>query len=269
MTARNTVDAINCILYRKSVALSATQPNTNKLNGRPFHFIRRNKFEDRAYRVSPRYEKIRGVNFYLDIAILTEAPDMVIVAIASVQCEDVVTKPDPKGCLVAIIFSSGFGEIKNVSFKMEQQLLHAAPQSRIRFCGLNNLGFVNSFNKLSATSNQYSDQIPISNLVAFATRFGAFSIGFTALARNGGIGIGYFVNTGNQVDISLMDVLEVAIDAECIKFVAAYLGWFCKGDTLICLVNKGMSFGKPLIVTKVRGKATGARNITARWGESL
>ena len=117
MTARNTIDAINCILYRKSVALSATQPNTNKLNGRPFHFIRRNKFADQAYRVSPRYEKIRGVNFYLDITILTEAPDMVIVAIASVQCEDVVTKPDPKGCLVAIIFSSGFGEIKNVSFK--------------------------------------------------------------------------------------------------------------------------------------------------------
>ncbi len=111
MLAKSRSDAIKCMLYPKSVAIIGASPDTNKLNGRPFHFMRRDKFKGRIYLVNPRYDDIDGVTCYPDIASLPEAPDMAIIAISASRCIETVTQLGEKGCPVAVIFSSGFGEM--------------------------------------------------------------------------------------------------------------------------------------------------------------
>ena len=266
MLAKSRSDAIKCMLYPKSVAIIGASPDINKLNGRPFHFMRRDKFEGRIYPVNPRYEDIDGVTCYPDIASLPEAPDMAIVAISAARCVETVTQLGEKGCPVAVIFSSGFGEMGVAGRKLERDLLKAARASDILVCGPNNLGLINGFDRLSATFSQYADKPPIGGPVAFATQSGAFGTGIAALARSRGIGIGYFVNTGNQIDINLMEVLEVTIEDERIKVAAAYLEGIRDADALIRLANKAIKIGKPLIVVKVGRKAAGARAAASHTG---
>ncbi|MBM08671.1 MAG: CoA-binding protein [Magnetovibrio sp.] len=266
MTKQNTVHAINCMLYPKSIAIIGASADANKLNGRPFYFMRRDKFGGRIYPVNPRYDEIHGVTCYPDIAALPEPPDLAIVAIPAVHCKDAIVQLGQKGCPIAVVFSSGFGETGEVGRVMERELLNAAQENGIRICGPNNLGLINSFNNMSATFSQYADLPPIPGPVAFATQSGAFGTGIAALARSRGIGIGYFVNTGNQIDINLMEVLETAIDDERINVIAAYLEGVTNADALIRLANKAMNLVKPFIVVKVGRQAAGARATLSHTG---
>lgn len=254
------------MLNPKSIAIIGASPDANKLNGRPFHFLRRDGYGGKIYPVNPKYSDIDGVVCYPDVASLPEAPDMAIVAVSQKHATAVIDALGAKGTPVAIIFSSGYSEIGPVGAKYEQELLETAQKHGMRICGPNNLGLINAFENITATFSQYADQTPIAGPVAFASQSGAFGTGISALARSRGIGLGYFVNTGNQADITLIDaLLEIADDAR-ITVLSAYIEGLRNGAELIKLANKAMAVNKPLIITKVGRKAAGARAAASHTG---
>ena len=259
-------DAIKSMLYPKSVAIIGASPDANKLNGRPFHFMRRDGYAGKLYPVNPRYEDIHGVKCYPDVASLPEAPDMAIVAVSAARCIETVEALGKKGTPVAVIFSSGFGEMGPEGKAMEAKLLETARKTGIRICGPNNLGLISGFDKVTATFSQYADTPPVPGPVAFASQSGAFGTGIASLARTRGIGFGYFVNTGNQVDISLMEVLEETLNDERITVAAAYFEGLADADALVSLADKAIDSGKPLVAVKVGRKQAGARAAASHTG---
>jgi acyl-CoA synthetase (NDP forming) len=259
-------DAIKSMLYPKSVAIIGASPDANKLNGRPFHFMRRDGYAGKLYPVNPRYDEIDGVKCYPDVASLPEAPDMAIVAVSAARCIETVEALGKKGTPVAVIFSSGFGEMGPEGKAMEAKLLETARATGIRICGPNNLGLISGFDKVTATFSQYADTSPVPGPVAFASQSGAFGTGIASLARSRGIGFGYFVNTGNQVDISLMEVLEETLNDERITVAAAYFEGLADADALVSLADKAIDSGKPLVAVKVGRKQAGARAAASHTG---
>jgi acyl-CoA synthetase (NDP forming) len=259
-------DAIKSMLHPKSVAIIGASPDANKLNGRPFHFMRRDGYAGKLYPVNPRYDEINGVKCYPDVAALPEAPDMAIVAVSAARCVETVEALGKKGCPVAVIFSSGFGEMGSEGKALEAKLLETARKTGIRVCGPNNLGLISGFERVTATFSQYADTPPVPGPVAFASQSGAFGTGIAALARSRGIGFGYFVNTGNQIDISLMEVLEETLGDERITVAAAYLEGLADADALVSLADKAIDMGKPLVAVKVGRKTAGARAAASHTG---
>ena len=96
-------------------------------------------------------------------------------------------------------------------------------------------GLINAFEHVTATFSQYADTPPIAGPVAFASQSGAFGTGICALARSRGIGLGYFINTGNQVDITLIDALSEIADDPRITVLSAYIEGLRDGAELIQL----------------------------------
>lgn len=260
------VDAIKSMLYPKSVAIIGASPDANKLNGRPFHFMRRDGYAGKLYPVNPRYENIDGVKCYPDVDSLPEAPDMAIVAVSAARCVETVAALGRKGTPVAVIFSSGFGEMGPDGKALEARLLETARAHGIRICGPNNLGLISGFDHVTATFSQYADTPPVPGPLTFASQSGAFGTGIAALARSRGIGIGYFVNTGNQIDISLMEVLEETLNDARITVAAAYFEGLRDADALVSLADKAMAMGKPLVAVKVGRKSAGARAAASHTG---
>ncbi|MAH84538.1 MAG: hypothetical protein CBB68_09435 [Rhodospirillaceae bacterium TMED8] len=259
-------EPIKALLFPKSVAVIGASADSNKLNGRPLHFMRRDGFRGRLYPVNPRYEEIDGMKCYPDIASLPETPDLAIVVVSAARCLEMIDALGKKGTQVAVIFSSGFGEIGPDGRALEEELLTVARSHGIRICGPNNLGLINSFDSMTATFSQYADIKPKPGPVAFASQSGAFGTGIAALARSRGLGIGYFVNTGNQIDITLMDVLKMALNDERITVAAAYLEGVRDADALIQLAEHAQKLQKPLVAVKVGRKAAGARAAASHTG---
>ena len=136
--------------------------------------------------VNPRYAEIDGLKCYPDVASLPGAPDMAIIAVAAARAEETVAALGAKGCPVAVLFSSGFGELGPDGKARERALArHRAGQRRCGICGPNTLGLVNAFDKVTATFSQYADVPPLAGPVGFASQSGAFGTGISALARAG------------------------------------------------------------------------------------
>jgi len=254
------------MLQPKSIAIIGASPDINKLNGRPLHFLRRDGYAGKLFPVNPKYSDIDGLTCYPDVASLPEVPDMAIIAVSQKLATNAVKALGEKGTPVAIIFSSGYSEIGDEGAAYERELLDAAKEHGIHICGPNNLGLINAFENVTATFSQYADQPPIAGPVAFASQSGAFGTGISALARSRGIGLGYFVNTGNQADITLVDVLMEIADDERISVLSAYIEGLRDGRELIQLAHKAMTVEKPLIITKVGRKAAGARAAASHTG---
>lgn len=259
-------NALSSMLHPKSIAIIGASPDANKLNGRPFHFLRRDGYAGNLYPVNPKYAEIDGVRCYPDVESLPEAPDLAIVAVSMQLATGVIAALGQKGTPVAIIFSSGYSELGEEGAKREQDLLETAKKNGIRICGPNNLGLINAFENVTATFSQYADKTPVPGPVAFASQSGAFGTGIAALARTRGIGLGYFINTGNQTDITLVDALSEIVDDPRISVLSAYIEGLQDGTELIQLAHKAMAAKKPLIITKVGRKAAGARAAASHTG---
>ena len=258
--------AIQALLRPDSIAVIGATADANKLNGRPLHYLRRDGFQGRIYPVNPNYDEVIGMRCYPDVDSLPEAPDMAIVAVAARRVVDSVEALGRKGTRAAIVFGAGFAEMGEDGLRLELELLAAARKTGIRICGPNNLGVINAFDGVTATFSQYAFDPPIAGPVAFASQSGAFGTGIAALARNRGVGFGYFVNTGNEVDITLTEVLEGLLDDDRIKVAAAYLEGLKNPESLLRLADKAIRLGKPLVVTKVGRKAAGIRAAASHTG---
>jgi acyl-CoA synthetase (NDP forming) len=67
------------MLRPKSIAIIGASPDANKLNGRPFHFLRRDGYAGKLYPVNPKYTEIDGVPCYPNVTSLPEAPELAVI----------------------------------------------------------------------------------------------------------------------------------------------------------------------------------------------
>ncbi|MEZ0302201.1 MAG: acetate--CoA ligase family protein [Hyphomicrobiaceae bacterium] len=254
------------MLHPRSIAIVGATPASNKLNGRPLHFLRRDGYPGAIWPVNPRYADIDGLKCYPDIAALPGAPDMAIIAVAAARAEETIAALGAKGCPVAVLFSSGFGELGAEGKALERSLIATARASDVRICGPNTLGLVSAFDRAPATFSQYADIPPLAGPVGFASQSGAFGTGISALARSRGLGFGYFVSTGNTADITPVEVLREMLEDDRIKVLAGYLEGLADGFALIALASEALDRGKPLVITKVGRSPAGAKAAASHTG---
>ena len=263
---RHPRNAVRAMLHPRSIAIIGASPDGNRLNGRPLYFLQRDGYAGAIWPVNPRYATINDLICYPDIASLPGAPDMAIVAIAAARVEETIAALGAKGCLVAVVFSSGFGELGQDGKKLERALLATARASGVRICGPNTLGLVSAFENAAATFSQYADSPPLAGPIGFASQSGAFGTCISALARNRGLGFGYFVSTGNTVDITPIETLREMLEDERIRVLAGYLEGLADGTDLIELASEALVRRKPLVVTKVGRHPAGARAVASHTG---
>ena len=258
--------AVRAMLHPRPIAIVGATPASNKLNGRPLHFLRRDGYPGAIWPVNPRYADIDGLKCYPDIAALPDAPDMAIIAVAAARAEATIAALGAKGCPVAVLFSSGFGELGAEGKALERSLIATARASGVRICGPNTLGLVSAFDRAPATFSQYADMPPLAGPVGFASQSGAFGTGISALARSRGLGFGYFVSTGNTADITPVEVLREMLEDDRIKVLAGYLEGLADGPALIALASEALDRGKPLVITKVGRSPAGAKAAASHTG---
>lgn len=258
--------AIRALIRPESIAVVGATADANKLNGRPLHYLLRDGYRGRIYPVNPNREEVVGFRCYPDVDSLPEAPQMAVVAVAARRAVAAVEALGRKGTRAAIVFGAGFGELGEDGQRLERELLDAARETGIRVCGPNTLGIVNAFDGVTATFSQYASEPPVTGPVAFASQSGAFGTGIAALARSRKVGFGYFVNTGNEADVTATEVLEHLLDDDRIEVAAAYLEGLKNPESLLRLADKAIRLGKPLVLTKVGRKAAGVRAAASHTG---
>ena len=268
MTGNNSQrsERIERMLHPRSIAIIGASADLDKINGRPLKHLIEKGYAGRVLPVNPKYERIADLTCYPSIAALPEPADMAIVAVPADHVLESIEALGQRGVGAAVIFSSGFGEMGAQGQAMEQELLACARRYGMVLCGPNCLGFVNAFEDVYATFSQYADGDTGAGPVAFVTQSGAFGTAIAALARARGLGLGYFINTGNQVDLDFSELMLSVVEDPRIRVAAGYLEGLEDGPALIRLAQRCQALNKPLVLTKVGRMAAGQRAAASHTG---
>ena len=165
-----------------------------------------------------------------------------------------------------MVFSSGFGEMGEEGRRLEETVAAVARRHGIRLLGPNTLGLLNAFERMPATFSQYAGGATPAGPIAFVTQSGAFGTAIAALARRRGLGLGYFVNTGNEADVDFVQAMDAVLDDPRVRVGAGYIEGLKDGAGLVALAARALAAGKPLVVTKVGRTGAGARAAASHTG---
>ena len=260
------IHSLRALLNPKSLVIVGASADPNKVNGRPIRNLLRDGYAGKVYLVNPKYSDIMGFPCFPDVASLPEVPELGVVGVAAEGASEVVAALGKKGVKIAIVWSSGFGEMGAMGRQLEEALVQTARAYGMRICGPNTLGLTNAFERMPLTFSQYADTPLAPGPVAFVSQSGAFGTAVATAARDRGIGLGYFVSTGNQPDISVATVIDAVLDDPRIAVVVAYLEGIGDGREFVAAAQKAMALGKPLVVVKVGRHSAGSRAAISHTG---
>ncbi len=254
------------LIRPRSIAIVGASSDLSKISGRPLKHLIEKGYTGRILPVNPGRAQIAGLTCYPTIDSLPEAADLAIVAVPAEQVLASIDALGRRGVRAVVIFSSGFGETGADGLTQEQALVTCARGHGMVLCGPNCLGFVNAFDQVYATFSQYADGETGPGPIAFVTQSGAFGTAIAALARQRGLGLGYFINTGNQADLDFSELMLAVIEDPRIHVAAGYLEGLDDGAALIRLAERCRELGKPLVLTKVGRLASGQRAAASHTG---
>ena len=265
-TMSSRTPAIQRMIHPRSIAIVGASADLSKVNGRPLKHLVDKGYAGRILPVNPKYTEIAGLECYPDIASLPDDVDMAVIAVPAERVIASVEQLGERGVPAAVVFSSGFGEMGDAGRALEEQLAETARQANVVLSGPNCLGFINAFENVYATFSQYADGDTGPGPIGFVTQSGAFGTAIAALARQRGLGLGYFVNTGNECDLHFAELMLAVVEDPRIRAVAGYLEGVSDGEALIRLAERCKELGKPLVLTKVGRFGAGARAAASHTG---
>ena len=257
---------LRALLAPRSIAILGASSDTAKLNGRVLRYLREKGYAGRIFPINPKYAAIGDLTCYPEVAALPEAADLAIIALPAKQVAGAIRECGRAGIATAVVFSSGFAETGAEGRALEVELVRAAREAGVRMLGPNNLGLINAFERMPATFSQYANGLTPAGPIGFVTQSGAFGTAIAALARLRGLGLGYFVNTGNEADISFAEVMREVIADQRIRVGAGYIEGFKDGPGMLELASTALAIGKPLVLTKVGRSSAGARAAASHTG---
>jgi len=220
--------------------------------------------------VKPGDDEIDGVKCYPSIADLPSTFDLIVLAVAAGQVNEIISGiVDNDKARSIILITGGMGE-KEGSENLEEELKRIIEGSRSRddrgpvMVGGNSLGIISrpgGYDTMFLPPSKLpkDPDIPLGNKVAFISQSGAFMV--SRMSKLDGMLPRYAVSTGNQVDLGVSDFVEHLISDSDLKVFGCYgegFGWL-EGLHLAQSARKIVAGGRDVIVYKAGRSAEGRK----------
>jgi acyl-CoA synthetase (NDP forming)/GNAT superfamily N-acetyltransferase len=188
---------------------------------------------------------------------LTDAPDLVVVAVPAAQVVDIVVAAARCGARAAVVITSGFAEMGIEGARLQAQLTRAARAHGIRVVGPNCLGLLDNQPgvRLDAT---FGGELPPAGGLAVASQSGGVGIVVLDTARRIGLGVRHFVSLGNKADVSSNDLLSAWLEDPAVGAAALYLESFGNAAKF-ARIGRTFSERKPLLAVMGGRSGSGQR----------
>ncbi len=209
-------------------------------------YLQKMGYAGKLYPVNPSYPEIRGLKCYPDLAAIPGDIDLVILALPAKICAQIL-KQVPAGKLkFVIVHTSGFSEIDKHG--LEDELVDLARKKGFRIIGPNCMGVFSQQSKVCfwEDQNEFADR---PGSVGFISQSGGIAIYTISGSIDVGINIDKAISLGNQIDLSINELLEFMGRDESIKIVSVYVEDVKDGREFLKQV-RNITPHKPVVVWK-------------------
>ncbi len=253
-------EAIKHLLNAKSVVIVGATEGEHRIGGRVLHYILRAGFDGEVYPVNPGRDQVQGLTAYRQIEDIPGEADCAIFAVPAAAVIPALKACAAKGVKAAILFSAGFAELGDEGKAMQEELVAAAKEAGVRILGPNCLGAFNAHSGLMGTfSSNIIDKTPEPGSVGVVSQSGAFGAHLYSLCDARGIGISYWVTTGNEADITIAECISFMAKEPAVNTIMVYAEGINDPDGLADALELARKGRKPVIFVKVGRTEAGAK----------
>ncbi len=216
--------ALRRALAPRSIAVIGASDNAHKIGGRPIAYLSRFGFRGAVYPINPTRAEVQGLRSYPSVRALPEVPDVAIIAVPGAAAVEAVDECAAAGVSVAIIMSSGFGEVHEEGKRQEAAMRERARAAGMRLVGPNSQGLANFGNGAVASfSTMFTEVAPADGPIGIVSQSGAMAVIPYGLLRERGLGVRHSHATGNDCDVTVCELASVVAEDPDLKLLLLYL----------------------------------------------
>ncbi|MBW1779931.1 MAG: CoA-binding protein [Deltaproteobacteria bacterium] len=204
-------------------------------------------YPGKIFPVNHRADHVYGIRAYKEVGSLPESPDLAILTIPGTAVKEAIEACGRKGVKGISIITAGYGEAVDDGKKREGELVRLARSYGMRLLGPNVSG---TFNLYAEFNGSASPEMHLVKSRIAAVCQGGYAI-YDLLAHGffKGMGVGKFVHTGNESDLTTTDFLEhLGHDPE-VEAVLMYVEAVKDGKRFL-KVARDISQKKPIVMYK-------------------
>lgn len=237
------------LLRPASIALVGASPDASKLAGRPLAYLKRYGFQGRIHPVNPKHAQIDGVACSASIQDLPRDIDLALILLPAHGVAQALEECAQQGVATAISIAGGFAEAG--APEAQQKLTDICQRHGIRLVGPNCVGLLHPAHGITATfSSELKNAMPRAGKVALFTQSGALGNSLLQSFNDLGLGLAYWVSTGNEADIGVLELVEHAIRDDGVELIALYVEGLKQGHRLPELARRARAAGKAIVVLR-------------------
>ena len=255
---------LDALFRPRSVAILGASDDATRISGRPVRYLIEGGFKGGIYPVNPNRETVQGLKAYKSLADCPEAPDVAIIAVPLALTEGAIRDCVARGVRGAVIFSAGYAEAGDEGLAIQDRITAIAREGGLRLLGPNCLGIFNPSIGFYGTFTQSLDrEMPKPGELGIVSQSGAYGSHIAYLARRRGIGIGYWITTGNESDIDVSEAIEWMAGRDDVRVIMAYVEGVRNGPRFRAALELARANRKPVVMIKVGRSETGAKAATS------
>jgi len=244
----------------RSVAVIGASSTPSKIGGLPIAFLLAQGFAGEIYPINPKASEIQGLQAYPAIAEVKGKVDLAIIAVPAAMAPAAVDDAIAAGVSGIVLFSSGFAEISDDGARAQRDLVARAQQAGVRVLGPNCLGFMNLADKVFATFSPVVGQgVAKAGRIGLVSQSGAYGAYAFTLARERGLGLSYWITTGNEGGVDFADCVAWLAKDPDTDVILGYMEGCRDGRKLERALADARAAGKPVVITKVGRTEIGAQ----------
>ncbi|MDF3312219.1 acetate--CoA ligase family protein [Rhodococcus sp. T2V] len=248
----------------RSVALIGASDRSNW--SKPIHHaLTVYGFTGQLYYVNPRGGTAHGQKLWTSLSALPEVPDLVFVMVPAHAVPGIVAEAAALGVGAVEVLSSGFSEEGPEGAALQERLATVSRESDIPVLGPNNLGFVNVHERIGLFPMAESEPLPAGS-VAMVSQSGNLASQVQTLARTFDVGLSFVVSTGNEVDVTVGDVIDYLVDDESTAAIGVFLEMVRHPERFLAACRRARQAGKLVVVLKAGRSEAAARSALAHTG---
>lgn len=260
-------DALRALFAPRGIAVLGASDDPVKIGGRPLAFLRRHGYAGSLYPVNPSRATVQGLPAFPSIEAIPGPVDLAIVVLPAERVPEALEAAAARGVGVAIVFSSGFAEVGTLGREAQERLRALARRTGMRIMGPNCQGFAHLPSRLVATfASPFLDDTLDAGPIAMVSQSGAMAGMIYEMARAAGLGLNYWVSTGNEADVQAADILAVAVDDPETRVALCYLEDVKDAPRLRAALGRAHQRGVPVFALKTGRSVVGQQAAASHTG---
>ena len=255
-------NSLSALLAPNSIALVGASEDVARIGGRPLRYLSEAGFKGAIYPVNPNRRTVQGYKAYDSIGSIPECPELAMLAVPAHATVQALRDCAAKGVKAAIVFSAGFAETDAQGRAHQDELSRIAAATGMRVLGPNCLGAFNSTLGYYGTFSAMLDrEFMKPGPVAVVSQSGAYGSHIAHLARERGLGVSYWITTGNECDVDVAEALAWMVEQPDVNVIMAYAEGVRNRDAFIAALEAARMRRKAIVFMKVGRSAVGAHAV--------